>query len=100
MSMKYLKDPDGHVHGFDISDQKQAELMVLIASDWIDVTNHWPPVVANAHPRIGEIKAELLAIDAKTPRAMRESVVTGDTSRLVELEARAEKLRAELADLI
>lgn len=60
-----------------------------------------PPLVGNdaSTVRAAEIKAELLAIDAKTPRAMRESAVTGDTSRLVELEAQAVKLRAELATL-
>ncbi|AWI53222.1 hypothetical protein DEH84_07095 [Aquabacterium olei] len=57
-----------------------------------------PPDTAKAD-RIAAIKLELLAVDAKTPRAVRESTLTGDTSRLVDLEAQAVKLRAELATL-
>lgn len=45
------------------------------------------------------ILAELAAIDARTPRAVREAVLLGNKQRLADLEAEAERLRSELADL-
>lgn len=46
--------------------------------------------------RNAPILAALEAIDRKTPRAVRESIQTGDTSRVIALEAEAASLRAQL----
>lgn len=42
------------------------------------------------------IMAALQAIDSKTPRAVREALITGDKSRVQALEAEAAQLRAQL----
>jgi hypothetical protein len=42
------------------------------------------------------ILAALTLIDAKTPRAVREAIQTGDNSRVLALEADAATLRAQL----
>ena len=43
--MKYFKDADGAVHGFDDTDPQQVTLMesLAIAGGWLDVTDSWPP---------------------------------------------------------
>lgn len=38
----------------------------------------------------------LQAIDAKTPRAVREALISGDTTRVQALEAEAEQFRLQL----
>lgn len=42
------------------------------------------------------ILAALQAIDAKTPRAMREALISGDTTRVQALEEEAAELRLQL----
>lgn len=46
--------------------------------------------------RIAGIKAQLAEIDRKKIRAISDSILSGDNSRLKELEEQAEKLRGEL----
>lgn len=49
--------------------------------------------------RVAEIKSELLKIDSKTARAVREFFLSGDKTRLIELESQAVELRKELVSL-
>lgn len=58
-----------------------------------------PVIDTSKADRIGEIKATLASIDARTIRAMREALLTGDNSRVQALESEATALRAELASL-
>lgn len=51
-----------------------------------------PPAAAINAP----ILAALASIDAKTARAIREAVQTGDNTRVLSLEAEAATLRAQL----
>lgn len=58
-----------------------------------------PVIDTSRFLRINQIKDALSAIDARTPRAMREALLTGDKSRVQALESEAATLRAELAGL-
>lgn len=48
---------------------------------------------------VAQIKAQLQAIDGKTPRAARDAILSGDKTRIQELETQAEGLRQRLAQL-
>ena len=54
---------------------------------------------AAPNPRIIQIKAALLEIDAKKVRAASDAILTGEKVRLQALEAQAQTLRLELAAL-
>ena len=62
-------------------------------------SEHQPVIDTAKTDRINEIKLALASIDARTPRAMREALLTGDNSRVQALESEATALRAELASL-
>jgi hypothetical protein len=51
------------------------------------------------NPRIAQIYEELTVIDQKSIRALRDSSLKNDKSRLQILESQAETLRVELASL-
>lgn len=42
MQMRYLLDDRGNVHGFDVDDTRQVDLMNRIGGTWEDVTDSWP----------------------------------------------------------
>lgn len=48
---------------------------------------------------VAQIKAQLQAIDGKTPRAARDAILSGDKTRVQDLETQAEGLRQRLAQL-
>lgn len=56
-----------------------------------------PPAPSQtATERNAQILSALEAIDRKTPRAVRESIQTGDSTRVIALETEAATLRAQL----
>lgn len=65
-----------------------------------EVFSESQPVIDTAKSdRINAIKLALLNIDARTPRAMREAMLSGDNSRVQAMESEAAALRTELASL-
>lgn len=54
--MKYFKDTQGCIHGFDEADPAQAALMNQVASGWIDITGAWP-----APPTAAQLQQQLQA---------------------------------------
>jgi len=49
MQMQYLQDPQGSVHGFDISDPSQVAMIEQLgAGAWTNITANWPPAQTNA----------------------------------------------------
>ncbi len=52
--MKYLKDPQGAVHGFDETNPGDVALMKKIATGWADITGAWPepPTAVQLHQQL------------------------------------------------
>jgi hypothetical protein len=69
--------------------------------DWFDAGNDPLPADPTSNPRIAEIKARLAQIDIESIRALRTKSVgkgkAADDTKLSELDAEADNLRAELA---
>ncbi len=52
--MKYFKDPQGAVHGFDETNPGEAALMNKMATGWTDITGVWPepPTAVQLHQQL------------------------------------------------
>ncbi len=75
--MKYFKDTQGAVHGFDETDPAQAVLMKQMASGWAEVTGTWPapPTAAQLHQQLqGQAQAALDKTDLVALRCFKAGV--------------------------
>lgn len=75
--MKYFKDPQGQVHGFDDSDPAQAALMNQLAAGWADITGAWPAplTAAQLHQQLqAKAQAELDKTDLVALRCFKVGV--------------------------
>lgn len=52
--MRYFKDEQGGIHGFEESDHAQVELMNQLTSGWLDITASCPP-----SPSVSELQQQL-----------------------------------------
>ncbi len=75
--MKYFKDQQGIVHGFDDSDPAQFALMNQLAAGWADITGEWPapPLAVQLHqPLQAEAQAALDKTDLVAFRCFKAGV--------------------------
>lgn len=82
--MRYFKDHDGKVHGFDETDSGEAALMesMAIAQGWTEITGNWPPAETNAEKWAAYQAAAKSALEdtSTTVERIVEAVALGRTA--------------------
>ena len=90
--MKYFRNHDGLVFGYDEADQVEL-ISEAMERRWQEVTGSWPPPQDPADI----IKAQINTIEATvTQRRMREATLGIDNGWLAEIDAQIAMLRAQL----
>jgi len=93
--MKYYKNNDGEVYAYDET-QTPIDGLTLMTKAQVEAhINPKPTAAQNKQSRIAQIEVELIALDKKSIRPMRE----GDTEYLVKIKAQVTALRNELRGL-